>query len=309
MEAYSSEEFLPLILERVADALAKDAGYRGARPIDEPIMNTYPPAQLPPSATILATDGSQIAPNPHGAAFYYLINTGTIVLHHGSGEPPEVICEPFLYYEDEHLRLPDRGPITGATVAARRTVAEMSALAEQTWLRRGEPRPLVALLDNPAAVRHQQGSARTRRTANIYLSAISRLRARALLAATPTARAAMRGRAAAALAGAENVNRTTLATDGRLEELEDKALFHYLLRPGERSALFVQMSPLNKEFKSRAVKRTDRVLHLNTAAPARRLRWPVSIRCGLQRTGVQLPSFRRCSTTSATSSPHATPMC
>ena len=272
MEAYSSEEFLPLILERVADALAKDAGYRGARPIDEPIMNTYPPAQLPPSATILATDGSQIAPNPHGAAFYYLINTGTIVLHHGSGEPPEVICEPFLYYEDEHLRLPDRGPITGATVAARRTVAEMSALAEQTWLRRGEPRPLVALLDNPLLPFGIGKEVPERdELQNIYLSAISRLlETRALLAGytdRPRSRYVV-GLLHLLSLEPENVNRTTLATDGRLEGLEDKALFHYLLRPGERSALFVQMSPLNKEFKSRAGETHEiAFFYLNTAAP------------------------------------------
>lgn len=272
MEAYSSEEFLPLILERVADALAKDAGYRGARPIDEPIMNTYPPAQLPPSATIFATDGSQITPNPHGAAFYYLINTGTIVVHHGSGEPPEVICEPFLYYEDEHLRLPDRGPITGATVAARRTVAEMSALAEQTWLRRGEPRPLVALLDNPLLPFGIGKEVPERdELQNIYLSAISRLlETRALLAGytdRPRSRYVV-GLLHLLALEPENVNRTTLAIDGRLEGLEDKALFSYLLRPGERSALFVQMSPLNKEFKARAGETHEiAFFYLNTAAP------------------------------------------
>src|SRR5687767_15029147 len=71
LEAHSDPAFLPYIQQRVQDAVEKDAGYRGARPLDEPIMQAYPPAPLPESATIIATDGSQIAPNTHGAALYY----------------------------------------------------------------------------------------------------------------------------------------------------------------------------------------------------------------------------------------------
>src|SRR5678815_5028662 len=76
LEAHADPAFLPYIQDRVSDAVAKDAGYRGARPFDEPIMNMIPPAPLPQTATIIATDGSQIAPNTHGAALYYLLNIG-----------------------------------------------------------------------------------------------------------------------------------------------------------------------------------------------------------------------------------------
>src|SRR5690606_41095946 len=68
----------------------------------------------------------------------------------------------------------------------------------------------------------------------IYLSAISRLlETRALLAGytdRPRSRYVV-GLLHLLSLEPENVNRTTLATDGRLEGLEDKALFHYLLRP------------------------------------------------------------------------------
>ena len=37
LEAYADEAFLSYIHERVKDAIDKDAGYRGARPIDEPL--------------------------------------------------------------------------------------------------------------------------------------------------------------------------------------------------------------------------------------------------------------------------------
>ncbi len=272
LEAYADEALLPHIQERVMDAIRKDAGYRGARPLDEGIMTVHPPAPPLPSATIIATDGSQIAPNPHGAAFYYLLNTGTIVVHHGTGDPPEVICEPSLFYEDEHLYISDRGPITSATVAARRTVAEMSALSEHAWYRRGEARPLLALLDNPLlliGMGHEVPEREQLR--NIYLSAMTRLQDINAGLAGYTDRPRSRyvvGLLHLLNLPEEEVSRKTLEKDGRLEGLLDRALFRFLLKPGERSALFIQMSPLNKEFKSLAGDTHEiTFFYLNVAAP------------------------------------------
>ena len=50
-------------------------------PLDEPIMAAYDPTPLPPTATVVATDGSQIYPRRHVTPHYYLINIGTIVNH------------------------------------------------------------------------------------------------------------------------------------------------------------------------------------------------------------------------------------
>ena len=47
MEAYADPAFLPHIQERVQDAVDKDAGYRGARPLDEPIMQSFPQPSCP----------------------------------------------------------------------------------------------------------------------------------------------------------------------------------------------------------------------------------------------------------------------
>lgn len=271
MQSYADEALLPAIQERVADAIRKDAGYRGARPLDEPIMSTYAPAEIPVSATIVATDGSQIPPNPHGAAFYYLLNMGTIVVHHGSGQPPEVICEPSLYYEDEHLRIPDRGPITASTVAARRTAAEMMALSEQAWRQRGEARPLLALLDNPLLLIGMGHEVPEREQLQFnYLSAMTRLLEVNAGLAGYTDRP--RSRYVVGLLHLldlepEQVVRGALDKDGRLEGLQDTALYRRLLYPGERSALFIQMSPLNKEFKNLAGETHEiAFFYLNTAA-------------------------------------------
>jgi hypothetical protein len=253
LEANSAPAFLPYILERVQDAVDKDAGYRGARPLDEAIMDTFPPAPLPGSATVVATDGSQIPPDTHGSAMYYLINTGTIIVHHGSGNPPQIASEPALFYADEHMRQEEGGVITAATVAARRTVAEMAALAEHAWHQRGEARPLVALLDNPLLFIGIGNEVPDRnQLRRIYFSAMTRLLDIHAGLAGYTDRPHSRyviGLLHLLDTPIDEVTRARLSTAGRLEGLVDRFVFRSLLRPAERSALFVQMSPLNKEFR------------------------------------------------------------
>lgn len=253
LEAHADEAFLPYVHDRVQDAIDKDAGYRGARPVDEPLANIYSPAPLPESATLIATDGSQILPKTHGAALYYLINTGTIIVRHGSGEPPEILSDPFLFYEKEYMYTEDRGMITSQTVSARRTVAEMAALAEQSYIHAGEARPLLALIDGPLLLLGLGQEVPDRdELRGIYFSAMSRLLdiQAGLVGYTdrPRSRYVM-GLLHLLDLETEQVSRTTLANDGRLEGVQDRQIFQHLLEPGSRSALFVQMSPQNKEFR------------------------------------------------------------
>jgi hypothetical protein len=253
MEAYADPAFLPHIQERVQDAVDKDAGYRGARPLDEPIMQSFPPAKLPDSATIIATDGSQIFPATHGAAFYYLLNIGSMILHHGSGEPPIILSEPYLFYEKEYIQTGDHLQITNTTISARRTIAEMSALAENGWSQRSEARPLLCLYDG-ALLLFPMGQEVADREAlhDIYLAAMSKLmEIKATLAGyvdrpRSTFIVAMLHLLDTAI---EDVSRNKLATSGRIEGLQDIRLCEHLLKPAERTALFVQMSPQNKEFR------------------------------------------------------------
>jgi hypothetical protein len=255
MEAHADPAWLPYINERVRDAVEKDAGYRGARLLDEPLMQAYPPAKLPESATVVATDGSQILPNRHNAATYYLINIGTMILHHGSGQAPKVISQPYLFYESEYVYPQNHGLISTATVSARRTVNEMAALAEQAWLQREETRPLVALLDNPLLFVMGNEVPDRDQLRKLYFSAMTRLlEVQASLAGyvdKPGSTFVIRLLHLLDLPE-EEVRRATLASSGRLEGLMDSQLFRGLLRPGERSALFVQMSPQNKEFRNTA---------------------------------------------------------
>ncbi len=256
MAAYADQAYLPHILERVQDAIDKDAGYRGARPLDEPIMNVYPAAPLPDSATIVAVDGSQIPPDVHGAALYYLINIGAIAIRHGSGEPPDVFSEPALYYDSEYIQTQDHGLISLATVSARRTVAEMATLSERAWLLRGEARPLLALFDGALLLFPLSPEVPGReQLENVYFSAMTRL----LEVKAGLAGYIDRPRSSFIVSllhlldiPADEVSRSMLATDGRLEGLQDIQVYRTLLGPSERSALFVQMSPQNKDFRKKA---------------------------------------------------------
>jgi hypothetical protein len=253
LAAHEDPAFLPYIHQRVQDAVTKDAGYRGARPLDEPIMAAYPAAPLPNSATVIATDGSQIAPNTHGAALYYLLNVGTIIVRHGSGDPPEIISQPYLFYEPEYMYTQDRGLITPGVVAARRTVNEMAALAEHAWRKRDHERPLLALFDGSLLLLGINAEMPDRdQLYGIYFSAMTRLLdvQAGLAGYTEKPRSSFIVGLLHLLDLDESlVTRGTLSTNGRIEGLYDTHVYSSLLQPSERTALFVQMSPQNKEFR------------------------------------------------------------
>lgn len=272
LAAHADAAYLPYIHQRVQDAVERDAGYRGARPLDEPVMETYNPAPLPESATIVATDGSQINPDTHGVALYYLINTGSIVIHHGSGEAPEVSSEPALYYSRKEMYSSDRGMITTGDVSAQRTAAEMAMLAEQAWRQRGEARPLLALLDDPLlwiGIGHEV--ANREELHDRYFGAMTRLLevGAGLAGYTDRPRSSTVVRMLHLLnLPEEDVSRSTLADSGPLEGLLDTQVFRTVLAPAQRSALFVQMSPQNKEFRNKGGETHEiAFFYLNVAAP------------------------------------------
>lgn len=252
MEAHADAAFLPYVQERVQDAVIKDAGYRGARPIDEPLMLRQPVGVAPATATIIATDGSQIAPNSHGSSIYYLLNIGSIIVKQGSGQPPIITSQPYLFFEEEDT-FTNQGLITANTVAARRTIAEMSALAEQAWSHADEARPLVALLDGPLLFIMGKEVPRADQLLRQYFDAMRSMCEiqTALAGYVPKHHSRFVVKLLHLLdIDEKEVSRSRLAQDGRLEGLRDAHVFEALLAPGERSALFIQMSPQNKEFRN-----------------------------------------------------------
>jgi NurA domain len=87
---------------------------------------------IPPQAhTVLATDGSQIAPSHHEIAYCYLINIGRIILHYGQSKSPLLDSLPEVFYRPEELFVSRQWGIrTEEWMSYCRTVAEAEILSE-----------------------------------------------------------------------------------------------------------------------------------------------------------------------------------
>jgi hypothetical protein len=89
--------------DKVARARNSDQSWRGAEPYSERMDERCLPKVDPCTVTLIAVDGSQVYPDRHGIATYYLLNTGSIVLRQGSGQAPVVEAVPVLFFEDNDL--------------------------------------------------------------------------------------------------------------------------------------------------------------------------------------------------------------
>ncbi|MDX2243901.1 MAG: DNA double-strand break repair nuclease NurA [Leptolyngbyaceae cyanobacterium bins.302] len=104
--------------------------FTAAEPIEP--LNLQGSIATPPAAhTVIATDGSQIAPSHHEIAYCYLINVGRIVLHYGQNRFPLLDSMPEVVYRPEDLYISRQwGISTEEWMGYRRTVSEAIVLAE-----------------------------------------------------------------------------------------------------------------------------------------------------------------------------------
>lgn len=264
--AYRQFEQLPTnaaILERVQLARERDAGYRGAAPLDpEPMNAIYLLPKSPPLATILAVDGSQVYPDIHSAAFYYLTNVAVFTYFHGEERLPLEHSEPQLFYSDSFLRDEYEQLVTNATVNARRTVREMETIAEFVWNHRATSAPILAIYDgrllfwlgpdvpnhNQLAADYRAGIVRIHDTHD-WMNKQHQHNANLVgYVDRPTSRFVVAMLELLAL-DERQVTRNELKRSSLYEGVDDRWLFQRLLKPGERSALMVQQSPQNKFYR------------------------------------------------------------
>lgn len=105
-------------------------GFTAACPV-EPLDTHLLIQPAPNRHTVIATDGSQIAPSHHEIAYCYLINVGRIGLHYGQSRYPIIDNQPEIIYRPEDLYLSRQwGISTEEWMGHRRTVAEAVVLAE-----------------------------------------------------------------------------------------------------------------------------------------------------------------------------------
>ena len=73
---------------KIEAARGIDEWRRGCLPLGERLDERRRPLVQPRTFTLIAADGSQIYPDRHGIASYYLLNTGAIVLRGEPAKPP-----------------------------------------------------------------------------------------------------------------------------------------------------------------------------------------------------------------------------
>lgn len=124
--ALEHQELLVQQLEQGRDRL----GFTAAHP-REPLDTRLPLGPAPEAHTVLATDGSQIAPSHHEIAYCYLLNIGRVVLHYGQSRFPLLDSLPEVVFRPQDLYLSRQwGISTEEWMGYRRTVSEAVVLAE-----------------------------------------------------------------------------------------------------------------------------------------------------------------------------------
>lgn len=104
--------------------------FANATPLEP--LNTCIDIPIPPKVhTVIATDGSQIAPSHHEIAYCYLLNIGRVVLHYGQNRYPVLDSLPEVFYRPEDLYASRQWGIrTEEWMSFRRTSSEAIVLAE-----------------------------------------------------------------------------------------------------------------------------------------------------------------------------------
>lgn len=144
LEAQIQQEYLTQRLEQFRDRLA----FNCAIPI-EPLTQKQAIAPITTAHSVLATDGSQIAPSRHEIAYCYLINIGRVVIHYHSGLYPLLDNIPEVFYKAEDLyKARQWGIQTEQWMTLRRTVSEVVALADLAIAQTSKsPVPTLAFTD------------------------------------------------------------------------------------------------------------------------------------------------------------------
>lgn len=216
--------------EIVENRASKNKGLRCAVPVSEP-LTAHNSATMPaPACTILAADGSQINPDPHGSVLYGLVNVGVFRMQPGSGLAPEIkTFSNLLYDEDLH---PSGGLASEDLIALMRDVHERDILAD---LAQNEAAPLVTLTDGPLELYHEPRKEKAfEHYFKQYLAALDDLALNQVI----TAGYVDRPRADLVVKLLELVAPEDESADRPFAGVTDLQLFESILNPGERSAVF-----------------------------------------------------------------------
>jgi hypothetical protein len=150
LERYLRESSAYATWAQAADLSRDGCAWLLARPV-EPLNTVRDVPPRPADYAVIATDGSHIDIDRHGAALCYVLNIGRVYLRYGASPAAKLSSHPTLYFREEDLYLIDgmrRIPIEGNYLSARRDVAEGVELVDlaKEFLR-NDGIPALALQD------------------------------------------------------------------------------------------------------------------------------------------------------------------
>lgn len=246
--------------DKIRLACEVDASWRGAVPLGNRLDERRACSPEADFATLIAVDGSQIYPDRHGIASYYLLNVGSIILRQGSGEAPLTASQPSLTFAEDELYDEKGRPHNVEHVNRERDRLEIEALAGLVERERAASagvvyRPILALIDGPllfwapSEVGGQEGRNETQRQLDHFTRQLSRLRGAGAVPIgyvdRPSSANVLRTLELADLASHLISRESVRRREYHL--LVDRMLFAGL-GPGERSALFASTAVLNDEY-------------------------------------------------------------
>ncbi len=233
-----------VLRQRVELARSYNPALRCAVPASERLDGAFPAPELPGPATLLAADGSQKFPDPHGEVEYSLINVGAFQMRQ-SETPREFVRSRMLYHEE--LYTPN-GLITDEAVALMRDLEERRLLAD---LAGQAATPVVTLTDGQLEFfRQPQETPEFTRAFDAYLAVLDELCQMGVSTAGYVDRP--RGDLVVRLLELALLPEKDLRQAGKerpLASVTDEMLFSELLKnPGERSAVFAIQSVSTHRF-------------------------------------------------------------
>ena len=209
-----------------------------ARP-SEPPAQSWPAPTRPVPFTAVATDGSQIFPDPHYTLECCLVQVSRIAFQYGTREPPVMEADVQVAIRE----IPQVGQaITPRLVTAWRDQLELEVLLAAARQARRPHRPLVAIADG-TLIRWMLQAIEEKQIEQHFIARFTELLAKFRSEQIPIC-------AYTSLPNATEVaNLLRLVTENEaLAGLKDRHVFAGLLKPGERSALFESSSHIKKAY-------------------------------------------------------------
>ncbi|MGQ9829742.1 MAG: DNA double-strand break repair nuclease NurA [Roseiflexus sp.] len=271
-ERYAQESPAYEMWAQAADLSRAGSAWLLARPV-EPLTTTHDAPPCPAEYAVIATDGSHIDIDRHGAALCSVLNIGQVALRYGAHPSAKLSARPILCFREEDIYLTNgmhRILIEGNYLSAKRDVVEgveLVTLAD-TFLGDETRRPPSLALQDGTLVRWTLANAEPFVRDHFlrpYMQALDALRARRIPVASYISRPrspevtgmirlmfcpdvhVAEGRGAQCRA-CSDVAAGRTPSCFVCEGLSDADILADMLDEGQRGPLFVSLSRVNVEF-------------------------------------------------------------